>query len=114
MALTFPDAMAVGPLGTRFPPVAVRCDVCDRDVMTWRCYRCGGTYCGYCIFRHGPLAGAVTLAEVEDGRVDPDELAEGMHALWWRLYQRLASEMASYPAFCAMHALRLGLNAPCR
>ena len=81
--------------------------------MTWRCYLCGETYCGYCIFRHGPLVGAVALAEVEDGRVDPGELVEGMHALLWRLYQRLASEMASDPASCAMHALRLDLNAPC-
>ena len=82
--------------------------------MTWRCYPRGETYCGYCIFRHGPLAGAVTLAEVEGSRVDLDELAEGMHALSWRLYRRLASEMASDPASCAMHALRRGLNAPCR
>ena len=89
----------VGPV--RFPqgyrPVGVYCDVCDTNLLVWRCYNCGGQYCGRCIFRHRRV-GHLSVADMDADRVDANEVAEGMHALYFGFYQRLLPEMASDPA----------------
>ena len=40
----------------------------------------------------------VTLAEVDAGLVPANEVAEGMHCLWFRFFERMSSRMASDPA----------------
>ena len=97
------SAMAfVGPV--RWPqgyrPVGVYCDVCDTNLLTWRCYSCGGLYCGRCIFMHSPVPG-VTFARYDAGLEDANEVAEGMHCLWFRGFERLRSLMACDPAAAA-------------
>ena len=92
----------VGPLQVpyNYRPVGVYCDVCDTNLLVWRCYSCGGQYCGRCIFQHRDVPG-LTLAEVDAGHASANEVSEGMHALWLRFYQRLSSMMASDPADAA-------------
>ena len=40
----------------------------------------------------------VTLAEADAGFVPANEVADGMHCLWFLLFERLSSRMASDPA----------------
>ena len=80
-----------------YRPVGVYCDVCDTNLLTWRCYTCGGLFCVRCIFMHRDVPG-VTLAEVDAGLVPANEVAEGMHCLWFRFFERMSSRMASDPA----------------
>ena len=91
----------VGPLGTRWPPVALHCDHCQIPVMSWRCYRCGGSYCGRCIFLHGLIPDMTPDVVANWNYIELAELAEGMHAVCWRWWQRLASEAACDPAEAA-------------
>ena len=94
------SAMAfVGPVQNPhgYRPVGVFCDVCNMSVLVWDCYNCGGMYCGRCIFRHR-IVGGITVDDVDAGRVSANEVAEGMHAIYFRFFQRLGSEMASDPA----------------
>ena len=98
--LYFLSAMAfVGPV--QFPqgyrPVGNDCDVCDTNLLVWRCYSCGGQYCGRCIFLHRDVPG-VTLADMDADLVNANEVAEGMHCLLFRYFQRLGSQMACDPA----------------
>ena len=65
--------------------------------MTWPCYRCGGTFCGHCVFLHADV-GNVTVEQVDNEHVLADELAEGLHANAWKFWQRVASELAADPA----------------
>ena len=74
-----------GPHGYR--PVGVYCEVCDMNLLTWRCYCCGGLYCGRCIFMHRDVPG-LTLEEMDAGIVSANEVAEGMHCLWFRFFFR--------------------------
>ena len=104
-------AMAfVGPV--RFPqgyrPVGVYCETCDMNLLVWRCYACGGQYCGRCIFRHRTI-GSLTLGDVDAGWADANEVAEGMHAIYYGYYLRLGSEMASDPAGIAAFYCRFYL-----
>ena len=97
------SAMAfVGPVWNvgGYRPVGVYCEICDTNLLTWRCYGCGGLYCGRCIFRHDAVPGA-SLAYYDAGIDDPNEVAEGMHCLWRRAYLRQASLIASDPAAAA-------------
>ena len=80
-----------------YRPVGVYCDVCGTNLLTWRCYCCGALFCGRCIFTHGDVQG-VTLAEIDAGLVPANEVAEGMHCLWFRFVERMRSMMASDPA----------------
>ena len=80
-----------------YRPVGVYCDVCDTNLLTWRCYSCGGLFCGRCIFMHCNVH-AVTIADVDAGLVDANEVAEGMHCLWFENFERLSSLMACCPA----------------
>ena len=97
------SAMAfVGPLQMEHPdgarPFGVFCEVCNmHNLLVWRCYNCGGQYCGRCIFRHRIVTG-VTVAEMDADRVSANEVGEGMHILYFRFFQRLRSEMACDPA----------------
>ena len=87
-----------------FPPVALQCQLCQRSTMTWPCYKCGGTYCGFCAERHGDTG--TSREELDRGGVDfANEVAEGMHWFWRRMHnQSLASEIAADPAIAAMHS----------
>ena len=40
----------------------------------------------------------MTVADIDADRVIANEVAEGMHAIWFGYYRRLSSEMASDPA----------------
>ena len=80
-----------------YRPVSGYCHVCDTNLLTWRCYHCSGLYCGRCIFMHADVPGA-TLADIDNDRVNANEVSEGMHALWFRFFERLGSEMACDPA----------------
>ena len=100
-AFIFASMAVVGPFGTRWPPAALHCDHCQIPVMCWRCYRCGGSYCGRCVFLHGDVP-QMTPDDVADYTyIELAEFAEGMHAYWWRWFQRLASEAACDPAEAA-------------
>ena len=46
---------------------------------------------------HADVPGA-TLADIDNDRVNANEVSEGMHALWFRFFERLGSEMACDPA----------------
>ena len=83
------------PQGSR--PVWVFCEVCETNLLVWRCYSCGGQYCGRCIFQHRNVPGVTVDECVADGR-RANEVAEGMHQLWLRYFQRLSSTMACDPA----------------
>ena len=41
------------------------------------------------------------MADIDAGRVIANEVAEGMHAIWFGYYRRLSSVMASDPATAA-------------
>ena len=86
----------VGPVA--FPqgyrPVGVFCEVCNTNLLTWRCYACGGLYCGRCIFAHNDVPQVLPEDTAADGTFAND-VAEGMHALWRSYFDRLGSEMAS-------------------
>ena len=60
-----------------FPPVAMHCEVCQLPCMTWQCYTCGSTYCGFCAGRH--VWGAPDRDElVRGGIAFANEVAEGL------------------------------------
>ena len=80
-----------------YRPVGVYCEICDTNLLTWRCYNCGGLYCGRCIFAHHDVPG-VTVADMDADIVPANEVAEGMHCLWFRFFLRLRDLMASDPA----------------
>ena len=40
----------------------------------------------------------VTVADMDAGLVPANEVSEGMHALWFRFFERLSSQMACDPA----------------
>ena len=90
----------VGPVHLGIPPVAVYCEVCNDKVLCWPCYNCSGRYCGHCIFKHGIVPG-VSLCHIKTGRVDANEVAEGMHRHWRNAFLRQTSEMAMDPAGAA-------------
>ena len=97
------SAMAfVGPVQwpQGYRPVGVYCEVCDTNLLTWRCYNCGGLYCGQCLFQHRLVPG-YTQADVEADGGFANEVAEGMHCLYYRYWLRLSSEMALDPAEAA-------------
>ena len=101
----FFSAMAfVGPVQNPhgFRPVGVFCDVCNVNLLVWQCYACGGQYCGRCIFRHRRIPGA-SVEDVDDGLISGNEVAEGMHTLFRRFWQRLSSDMATDPAEANAH-----------
>ena len=102
--------MAVGPLNTGFPSVAVHCEVCNVDLLVWPCYSCGGQYCGRCIFLHADVPG-VNLYDYDNDLVDPNEVAEGMHFQWRRLFERWGMLAAADSAYAAVRA---GLLFRCR
>ena len=89
----------VGPLHNRFGvrPVAAFCEDCNTNLLVWRCYNCVGQYCGRSICQHRIVPGA-SVEDVDLGWVSGNEVAEGMHAICWRHFQRLGSEMAIKPA----------------
>ena len=78
-------------------PVAVVCEDCSTNLLVWRCYNCGGQYCGRCICRRRIVPG-VSVEDVDLGWVTGNELAEGMHFLKNVVVQRLGSHMAIDPA----------------
>ena len=90
----------VGPLGLGHLAVAGHCHVCNVDFLVWPCYACGGRFCGRCIFQHQDVAG-VNLRMMDEDRVDPNEVAEGMHNLFWRFWLRVVYALAADPAYAA-------------
>ena len=46
----------------------------------------------------GPLGTPSAPLPHPFGYVDADELAEGLHAVWWRAWQRVASKLTFDPA----------------
>ena len=80
-----------------YRPEGVFCDACNTNLLVWRCFNCGGVSCGRSIFQHRDVPG-VTIADIDMDRVSANEVAEGMHCLWRRIFERLSSEMASDPA----------------
>ena len=106
----FFSAMAfVGPVQNPhgFRPVGVFCDVCNVNLLVWQCYACGGQYCGRCIFRHRRIPGA-SVEDLDSGLISGNEVAEGMHIIFRRIWQRLSSDMATDPAeanasFCRLY-----------
>ena len=61
--------------------------------------------CGRCILQHR-LVPQITQAEVEADGSFANEVAEGMHCLYYRYWLRLSSEMASDPAEAAFRYSR--------
>ena len=49
------------------------------------------------MFLHRNVHGVI-VADMDAGFVDANEVAEGMHAIYFSFYQRLCSDMASDPA----------------
>ena len=92
----------IGPLGLGIPAVAVHCDVCNVDLQVWPCYNCGSRFCGRCVFQHQDVAG-VNLLMMDEGRVDPNEVAEGMHNLFWRFWLKVGYDSAADPAWAAWY-----------
>ena len=77
-------AMAfVGPVQNPhgYRPVRVFCEHCSRNLLVWRCYNCGGQYCGRCVFLHRNVPG-VAVEAMDADRVSANELAEGMHIIF--------------------------------
>ena len=83
-------------------PIALHCDHCNVPAFVFRCYNCEGNYCGRCVWKHG----ANLTFELDDDAELADEVAEGMHALWWGIAQKVASKTASDPARAAVENTR--------
>ena len=79
------------------PPVALHCYHCNVPAFVFRCYNCERTYCGRCVHMHG---GQRHLHDADDE--EADEVAEGYHALWWGIAQRVASRCAADPSWAAV------------
>ena len=82
----------------------MQCAVCNLPGLVFPCYRCGGSFCGRCVARHGGRDCVFIEEEVADRILD--EVAAGMHTLWLRVAQKEASEVASDPAAAAVNAAR--------
>ena len=93
----------VGPMHGTIP-AAIHCDHCNLPLLVWDCFRCGGRFCGVCIFNH--LTDdwrdvQITLDDYAAGRADPNEFSEGMHLLEKRVFSKVGSRVAVDPALAA-------------
>ena len=86
------------------PPVALHCIHCNvGPTLVFQCYNCGRHYCGRCVWMHGGPRLADGVAEDE---ALADEVAEGMHSLWWGMAQKVASRIAADPSGAACRHIR--------
>lgn len=93
---------------TNHPPVALHCLSCNvGPTLVFQCYNCDRGYCGRCVWKHGGPDERLGIAEDESLA---DDVSEGMHALWWRLAQRVASETAADPSGAAHYRHRQCLD----
>ena len=89
-------AMAfVGPVWNPhgYRPVGTHCNICNEDLLVWRCYACGGQYCGRCIQQHRDVPN-ISPIELDSGSFAND-LAEDMHILWYRFFVEIVFGNAS-------------------
>ena len=80
--------------------LAMHCAVCNVPGLVFPCARCGGLFCGRCVWQHGGPANDYTAAEEGNGYID--DVAQGMHQLFVLIAQRKASDAAADPAMAAV------------
>ena len=86
------------------PPVALLCIHCNvGPTLVFQCYGCDRHYCGRCVWMHGRPWLADEVAEDE---ALADEVAEGLHSLWWGMTQKVASRIAADPLGAACRHTR--------